>query len=139
MSVWQGLHKSPWLAPSARAKLCTYFHWLAQPDRVLVEPYFELPRSFTKLRLLFQFRMGSHLLPVEQGRSERPGVPRTSRSCTFSPNGASDDERHRRFYCPRFSGHPLSFARLFDDAHSAISVAQRPGGCLCSHIGHLYR
>ena len=43
---------------------------------VLVEPYHALPMSVTKLRLLFPFRMGSDLLPVEQGWLARPGVPR---------------------------------------------------------------
>ena len=39
--VWQGLHMSPRrVAPSPRAKLCTYFRWFARPrDRVLVKPY----------------------------------------------------------------------------------------------------
>ncbi len=87
VSVWQGLHMSPRVAPSPRAKLCTYFCWFAQPDRMLVEPCYELPMSITKLRLLLHFRMGSHSLPVEQGRLARPGVARHLRSCTFAPVG----------------------------------------------------
>ncbi len=76
MSAWQGLHMSPQIAPSARAKLCSYCRWFTRPDRVLVEPYYELPMSVTKLILLFHFRMGSGLLLVEQGWLARPGVPR---------------------------------------------------------------
>ncbi len=76
VSVWEGLQMSPRIAPSPRAKLCTYLRWFARPDRVLVEPYYELPMSITKLRLLCHFRMGSQALPVEQGRIARPGVPR---------------------------------------------------------------
>ena len=58
MSVWQGLHMSPRVAPSPRAKLCTYFRWFARPDRVLVEPYYELPMSITKLRFAISFQDG---------------------------------------------------------------------------------
>ena len=85
-----------------------------------MEPYYELPMSITKLRSLFYFRMGSHLLPVEQGQLARPGVPRHLRSCTFCPHRALGDERHCIFECPRFDGHWLSFAQLFDDAHGAM-------------------
>lgn len=120
VSVWQGLHMSPRVAPSPRAKLCTYFRWFARPDRMLVEPYYELPMSITKLRLLFHFRMGSHSLPVEQGRLARPGVPRHLRSCTFCPGRALGDERHCIFECPRFDGHRLNFPQLFDGAHDAM-------------------
>ena len=107
-------------SPLPRAKLCTYLRWFAQPDRVLVEPYYELPMSITKLRSLFHFRMGSHSLPVEQGRLARPGVPRHLRSCTLCPHRALGDERHCIFKCPRFNGHRLSFAQLFDDANGAM-------------------
>ncbi len=105
VSVWQGLHMSPRVAPSPRAKLCTYLRWFARPDRVLVEPYYEMPMSITKLRLQFHFRMGSHSLLVEQSRLARPGVPRHLRSCTFCPGQASGDERHCIFECPRLDGH----------------------------------
>ena len=62
----------------------------------------------------------NHGLPVEQGRLARPGVPRHLRSCTLGPGQALGDERHCIFECPRFDGHRLSFARLFDDAHGAM-------------------
>ncbi len=120
MSVWQGLHMSPRVATSPRAKLCTNFRWFARPDRVLVDPYYELPMSITKLRFLFHFRMGSHSLPVEQGWLARPGVPRHSRRCTFCPGQALGGEQHCIFECPHFNGHRLSFAQLFDDVHGAM-------------------
>ncbi len=144
MPVWQGLQ----MAPSRHfipCKLCTYFRWFARPDRMLVEPYNEFHMSILKLRLLFHFRMGSHLLPVGQSLLARPGVPGHLRSCTFCPDQALGDEWHCIFDCPHFGGlggHWLSFARLCDDAHGAmqaLSVAQKPEGCLCSYIGHLYR
>ena len=120
MSVWRGLHVSPRTAPSARAKFCTYFRWFARPDKVSVEPYYELPMSITKLRLLFHFRMGSHMLPVEQGRLARPCIPRNLRRCTFCTTAALGDERHCVFESPHFWGVRQSCARLFDDAHGAM-------------------
>ncbi len=73
---WAGLHDSPRTAPSARAKFCTYLRWFARPGKMPAEPYFELPISLSKLRRLMQFRLGSHDLPIEQGRMARPIVPR---------------------------------------------------------------
>ncbi len=96
----QGLHMSLRVASSPRVKLCTYFHWFARPDRVL-EPFNELPMCITKLRVLFHFRMGSHSLPVEQGRLARPGMSRHLHSCTFCPGRALGDERHCIFECLR--------------------------------------
>ncbi len=73
---WAGLHDSPRTAPSARAKSCTYLRWIARPGKVPAEPCFELPISLSKLRRLVQFWLGSHDLPIEQGRMVRPVVPR---------------------------------------------------------------
>ncbi len=126
VSVWQGLHMSPRVAPSPHAKLCTYFRWFARPGRVQVEPYYELPMSitkYTKLRLLFHFRMGSHSLSVEQGRLAKPGVPKRLRSCTFCTGWALGDERHCIFECLRVDGHRMSCARLSHDAHGAMRIS----------------
>ena len=72
--VWGGLHDSPRTASSKRAKICTYFAWLLRPSQLKTEPYFEIPMPISRLRLLMQFRMGSHALPVEQGRLARPAI-----------------------------------------------------------------
>ena len=116
--MWQGLAISPRTVPSALAKLCTYLCWFARPDKVSGEPYHELPMSITKLRLLFNFRMGS--LPVEQGRLGKSSVPRHLRRCTFCTTRAVGDERHRIFDCPCFRDLRREHARLFGDAHSAM-------------------
>ncbi len=50
--VCQDLRMSPRIGPSAHAKLCTHFCWFARPVKVSVEPYYELPVSITKLRIL---------------------------------------------------------------------------------------
>ncbi len=68
-------------------------------------------------------RQGSHLLPVDQGRLARPGVPRRLSSCAFCPSGAYGAERHCAFDCPHFTGLRLSFAQLFDDAHGAMRIS----------------
>ena len=119
-AVWQGLHMSPRNAPSPRAKLCTYLRWFARPDKVSVEPYHELPMSITKLRSLFHFRMGSHSLPIEQGRLGRPSVPRYLRRCTFCTTRAVGDERHCIFDCPHFHGLRQQHGQLFHNAHGAM-------------------
>ncbi len=97
-----GLHDSPRMAPSARAKSCTYLRWFARPGKIPAEPYFELPISLSKLGGLVQFRLGSHDLPIEQGRMARPIVPRYLRRCTLSSRRAPGDERHFGLECPQF-------------------------------------
>ena len=91
--VWDGLHVSPRTAPSKRAKLCTYFAWFLRPSQLKTVPYFELPMPISRVRLLMQFRMGSHALPVEQGRLAKPAVPRHLRRCTLCGTRALGDER----------------------------------------------
>ena len=48
----------------------------------------------SRLQLLMQFRMGSHALPVEQGRLARSAVPRHLRRCTLCKTRALGDEMH---------------------------------------------
>ncbi len=86
MSIWEGLHISPCGAPSRGAKLYTYLRWVAQPDKVSTEPYYELSLPVRMLRSFFHFRVGAHSLPIEQGRIEMPKVPRHLRRCTFVPS-----------------------------------------------------
>ena len=69
------LHVSPWTAPSKGAKLCSYHHWFGRPSSLRFEPYYELPMGVSQLRALVQFRLGSHALPIEQGRFARPAHP----------------------------------------------------------------
>ena len=118
--VWDGLHVSPRLAPSKGAKLCTYFAWFFCPGRLGFEPYFDIPMSLSRMRLLMQFRMGSHSLPVEQGRLARPVIPRQLRRCTLCDTHAIGDERHYVFDCPRFAHIRRQFRSLFQDADGAM-------------------
>ena len=45
-----------------------------------------------------QFQMGSHALPVEQGRLARLAIPLHLRRCTLCETRALGDERHFVFY-----------------------------------------
>ena len=99
---------SPRTAPSTGVKLCTYFAWFLRPSQLKTVPYFELPVPISRLQLLMQFRMGSHALPVEQGRLARPAVPQHLRRCTLCGTRALGDERHFGFDCRHFA-HIASF------------------------------
>ena len=66
-----------------------------RPSNLRFEPYYELPMGISKLRALVQFRLGSHTLPIEQGRFARPAVPRHLRWCTVCDTQAVGDE----LYC----------------------------------------
>ena len=95
-------------------------HWFSPPDRRCSSPYYELPMPITKLRALLHFRMGSHVLPVEQGRFARPHIPRNLRRCTLCTTGAVGDERHFCFECPFFDGIRAQYADLYDSSGGAM-------------------
>ena len=77
---------------------------------------FEIPMPISRLRLLMQFRMGSHALPLEQGRLTRPAIPRHLRRCTLCESRALGDERHFVFDCPHFAHIRRQFRSLYQDA-----------------------
>ena len=118
--VEDGLHVSPRLAPSKGAILCTYNAWFFHPSQQHCEPYLDMPMSIFRLRLLMQFRMGSHSLPVEQGRLARPMVPRQLRRFTLCSTQAIGDERHYVFNCPHFAHVRRQFRSVFQDADGAM-------------------
>ena len=120
--VWENLHVSPRTAPSKGAKLCTYHHWFGRPSSLRFQPYYELPMDITRLRALVQFRLGSHTLPIEQGRIARPAIPRNLCQCTVCDTQAVGDELHCVFYCPHFSGVRSQFPGLFPDAASCMQL-----------------
>ncbi len=73
---WAGLHDSPRMAPSARAKSCTYLRWFARPGKMPAEPYFELPISLSKLQEAGAVQAGvPWTLPIEQGRTDEACSP----------------------------------------------------------------
>ena len=74
----------------------------------------------TKLRALLQFRMGSHALPVEQGRFARPVIPRNLRRCTLCSTRSVGDERHDLLECPKFHESRAQYAELFDSSAGAM-------------------
>ena len=118
--TWDGLHVSPRTAPSKGAKLCTYHHWFGRPSKVCCEPYYELPMSITRLRALVQFRVGSHSLPVEQGRFVRPGLSRHLRRCNLCSTRAVGDELHYIFDWSGFDVTSAQYSILFPDAAGSM-------------------
>ena len=107
------------------------FAWFLRPSQLKTVPYFELPMPISRVRLLMQFRMGSHALPVEQGRLAKPAVPRHLRRCTLCGTRALGDERHFVFDCPIL--HIRRQIRSYQDADGTMQcfcVAQGPESCL---------
>ena len=105
----------PRTAPSKGAKLCTYHHWFGRPSSLRFEPYYDLPMGISQLRALVQFRLGSHTLPIEQGRLARPSLLRHLRRCTVCDTQAVGDEVHCVFDC-------------------LVSVTSKPDFLACSRV-----
>ena len=92
--VWQELHVSPHLAPSANARLCTNHRWtqpFAQASRIP-----RLPISHTALRQLLLLRTGRHGLAVDLGRGS--GIAKAEWSCALC-GACPGDEVHLVFEC----------------------------------------
>ena len=120
--VWKILLESPRTAPSKGAKLCPYHHWFGRPSNLRFELYYELPMGISKLRALVQFRLGSHTLPVEQGRFARPALLRHLCRCTVCDTQAVGDELHCVFDCPHLSDIRARFPGLVQDAAGCMRL-----------------
>ena len=94
--------------------------FLGRPGKMPAEPYFELPISLSKLRRLMQFRLGSHDLPIEQGRMAMPVVPRYLRRCTLCSRHAPGDERHFMLECPQSDGIRAQYPDLMQGARDSM-------------------
>ena len=70
----------------------------SRPADQICPVYWEVLMSIAKLQRNLRFRMGSHLLPIEQGRHLR--LPRHRRVCRLCHTGALGDERHMLLECP---------------------------------------
>ena len=93
---------------------------LVSPSQLKTLPYFELPMPIFRVQLLTQLRMGSHALPVEQGRLAKPAVPRHLRRCTLCGTRALGEERHFVFDCPHFAHTRHQFRSLYQDADGTM-------------------
>ena len=82
------------------------------------EPYFELPISNSKLKTLVQYRVGSHWLPVEQGRMTN--IPRYLRRCTLCRQHAPGVQRRYSFECPYFHDVRAQYPQLFSDGRDSM-------------------
>ena len=80
------------------------------------------PMVISKHRALVQFRLGSHTLPIEQGRFARPAVPRHLRRCTVCITQAVGDQLHCVFHCPHFGDIRAQCPGLFQDAAGCMRM-----------------
>ena len=127
--VWENLHVSPRTGPSKGAKLCTYHHWFGRPSKWRFEPYNELPMGISNLQAVVHLRLGSHTLPIEQGRSARPALPCHLCRCTVCDTQAVGDELHCVFDCLHFSEISWPPPRCCG-VHAYVHVTQGPEVCL---------
>ena len=72
------------------------------------------------LQRIFRFRMGSHMLPIEQGRHLQ--LPRHRRVCKLCRTGALGDERHLLLECPALADVRTEFSQLI--AHCSGIMAR---------------
>ena len=119
--VWEGLHNCPLgLARVLGLSSVLIIIGLAALAKFRGVPYYDLPLSITRLRAIMQFRLGSHGLPIEQGRFVRPRLPRHLRRCTLCRTLSVGDERHYLFECPELHMARAQSSSLFHDAQGSM-------------------
>ena len=97
-AAFDALPLDPRSCPGPGLKLCTCRRLFSRPAHQVCPIYWEVPMSIAKLQRILRFRIGSHLLPIEQGRHLR--LPRHRRVCRVCHTGALGDERHMLLECP---------------------------------------
>ena len=105
--------KDPRTAPSDGVKACTYQAWFSRPGWAKGPQFWQLSLSSPQRRAIMRLRLGSHELPIETGRHQRPPLPRHDRGCTACPAGVVGDEQHMMMECEATAGVREQFADLF--------------------------
>ena len=72
-----------------------------------------------KVQRILRFRMGSHLLPIEQGRHLR--LPCHRRVCRLCHTGALGDERHMLLECPALADLRDEFSPLIAECSGVMA------------------
>ena len=118
-----GADVCPRTCPAAGATLCTYYRWFARPHALRRPgPLLMQPLSARCMRILLQFRLGAHSLPVVMGR--RTGTPRVQRLCQFCDQHAVGDER----VMGRRAGNPQRFCQHCDQ-HGRPHIYEQYATC----------
>ena len=117
LASFDSLPQDPRLAPSAWVQPCTYHHhgWFGRPHTTACPliSYWKSPMGNAKLHRILNFRMGSHHLPIEEGRLGRHlNQPWANRVCNLCNTGALGDERYMLPECPDLAGLRLQFSSL---------------------------
>ena len=110
----------PRIAPSNGAKLCTYFAWFAPPEWSSGQRFWQLSLSAPQQRALMRLLLGSHQLPIELGRHQKPPQPRHLRTCTACAAGVVGDEKHLLMECDATAGVRQQFSDLFAQPNVAM-------------------
>lgn len=113
------------------ANLCTFHHWFGRLSKICCEACHELPMSITRLQALVQSKVGSHTLPIEQGRVVKPGVPRHLHQCNLCSTAVGNErlERHIVFQVLLLQGHQGSVSQAGSgclELSAFVHVAQGP-------------
>jgi hypothetical protein len=103
----------PRTAPSKGAKFCTYLAWFSRPAWAVGPEFWQLHLSVPQLHAMLRFRLGSHTLPIEIGRMQKPPLPRQQRTCQFCDAGSIGDEQHLLLECAATHQVRIKFPALF--------------------------
>lgn len=89
----------------------TYARWFADDVHDARYRFWQWLYDKNQIQIVAQFRLGSHHLQIEQGRTARPYVLRSMRKCSCSL-GMCEDEIHFMFECTKYDDIRLAFADI---------------------------
>ena len=99
--------------------MCTYHRWFSRPAGQACPTYWDVPIGNAKLHRIFRVRMGSHLLPIEQGSHVQ--LPRNRRICRLCCTGALGEERHMLLECPALADLRQQYSSLLSDCSGVMA------------------
>ena len=117
--TFDAMPSDPRLCPTDGVKVCTYHRWFSRPPGRACPTYWDVPIGNAKLHRLLRFRMGAHMLPIEQGRHVR--LPRSRRVCRLCRTGALGDERHMLLECSALAGLRQQYSALMSECSGVMA------------------
>ena len=118
-AVFDAVVLDPQSCPGPGVKLCTYRCWFSRPANQVCPFYWDVPMSTAELQRVLRFRIGFHLLPIEQGRHLR--LPRHRRVCRLCHTGALGDGKHMLLECPAHADIRDEFAPPIADCSGVMA------------------
>lgn len=112
----------------------TYLRWFADEVYDTRYRFWQWLHDKDQIKVVARFRLGSHHLHIEQGRTARPYKLRSLRTCGCGL-GLREDEMHFMLECPHYVGVRIAYADITSDFVLEAGYADDNHMRRCMNIG----